>query len=347
MNDGIYFGLPMEEYHAAEALSASGVKNIRMSPLDFWARSWMNPKRDEDESEDSIAQMLGTAYHKRILEGRSAFAACYAPSFAPADGIYLDTVEDLRNALRTHEARVGGNKAELITRLLEIEPNTLIFDVARDGYEKMHAGKTFLHQDTLDRIELAAAMIEKSPTLGKAFTGGMPEVSVFWTCYKTGIRCKARFDYLKPKAIVDLKTVGAKSQYPFPRTVEREIVYNRYPIQVAWYYEAADYIAEFVREGKVSWLEAADDKFHTNYMRALQDNHEKTFVFVMQQKGIAPIALGRSLPRSSTHVTIAAAQCDTAKGMYKEYMEKFGTDPWLTSEPIEVLDDANLPSLFE
>jgi hypothetical protein len=288
---------------------------------------------------------LGKAYHKRILEGRVAFDACYAPTFVAPAGA-LDTMDQLKTRLKTHEARVGGSKAELIERLLEIEPTARIAQVMQESYEAEHAGKVFLNRDTLDRIELAAAMIEKSPTLGRAFTGGMPEVSVFWTCYKTGVPCKARFDYLKPKAIIDLKTASNKGGYPVARAIERELAYNRYAIQTAWYYEASDYIAEFVREGKVKPQAYSEDPMAT-YLRALRHNHEKAFIFVFQIKGIAPTAIGRMLPRNSTHVQIASAQCDTAKMLYKECMEKFGSDPWVTSDPIEVLDDANIPALWE
>ena len=35
---GIYFGLPEEEYHADRSLSASGIKDIHVTPLTFWLR---------------------------------------------------------------------------------------------------------------------------------------------------------------------------------------------------------------------------------------------------------------------------------------------------------------------
>jgi hypothetical protein len=317
-----------------------------MSPLDFWARaSWLGNKQDEN-GEDSFAQILGKAYHKRILEGRAAFDACYAPTFVAPAGA-LDTMDQLKMRLKTHEARVGGSKAELIERLLEIEPTARIAQVMQESYEAEHAGKVFLNRDTLDRIELAAAMIEKSPTLGKAFTGGMPEVSVFWTCYKTGVPCKARFDYLKPKAIIDLKTASNKGGYPVARAIERELAYNRYAIQTAWYYEASDYIAEFVREAKVQFVGVTMGEGGASYLRALRDNHEKTFIFVFQIKGIAPTAIGRSLPRNSTHVQIAQAYCEAAKQTYKTCTETYGTDPWVSDEPIAVFDDAQIPALWE
>ncbi len=85
--EGVFFGMAEDHYHAVPALSASGVKNLRMSPLDFYMRApWLNAhyEADNDEPEDSFAKVLGRAYHKRILEGREAFIACYAPAFDPS-----------------------------------------------------------------------------------------------------------------------------------------------------------------------------------------------------------------------------------------------------------------------
>ena len=239
LEPGIYFGLPEDDYFAIPALSASGVKNIRMSPMDFWARAkWLNPGYDDDneETEESFAKTLGKAYHKRILEGRDAFLRCYVPPFNPADHKgALDGSDEIKDALRRFKeqgaaVKLSVNKPELIAQLREIDPSVRLMDDLRADYTERHAGKVFLEQKSLDKIELSAAMIERDPQLAKAFAGGMPEVTIVWDCHTHGIRCKARLDYLKSKAIVDLKTVANKSGYPFERCIEREFSYNRYPL---------------------------------------------------------------------------------------------------------------------
>lgn len=346
---GIFFGMPEEEYFSVPALSASGVKSLRMSPLDFWARArWLNPAYEDDNEEvDSFARILGKAYHKRICEGREAFTACYAPAFNPDDykGA-LDGADDIKAALRKHkeagtDVKITGNKGELIERLLTLEPTAKIMDVYRDAYESGHAGKVLIPQKFMDKIELAAAMIERDPQLSKAFTGGMAEVSIFWVCPKIGVPCKARLDYLKPKAIVDLKTFANKSGYPIDRAIDRELGYNRYPIQAAWYYDAADQISALIHAGKV-YGDAPHD-----YLSALHAGHEKTFLYVFQQKGVAPIARGKSFPRTLTNCLLAAANCENAKQIYRQCVETFGSDPWLVPEPITAFDDATIPALWE
>lgn len=347
---GIHFGLDEEVYHATPALSSSGVKNIRMSPLDFWARAtWLNPNYEDDNEEtgDSFAKVLGRAYHKRILEGQEAFGWCYAPSFDKAlHKDALDGADAIKDALRKHKeqgatVKLTGKKDELIQQLLALDPAVRILDVIEESYVAEHPGKTFLPQKYLDKIELSAAMIERDPELRKAFTGGMAEVSVFWVCEKTGAECKARLDYLKPRAIVDLKTFANKSGYPIGRAIERELGYNRYPIQGAWYYDAADHVAGLIKAGLVRGEVAKP------FVDALAADHPKTFVYIFQQKGVAPLARGRSFPRASSNCLVAQAGCEAAKQTYRECLETFGNDPWLTSEPISDFDDARIPALWE
>lgn len=71
----IIYGMPSEEYHSLQRLSASGIKKILVSAQDFWFQSWLNPNKREVKSD---AFNLGTAYHTRILEGFDEFKRRYA-----------------------------------------------------------------------------------------------------------------------------------------------------------------------------------------------------------------------------------------------------------------------------
>lgn len=339
--EGVYFGMPDEEYLAIPALSSSGIKNLRISPLDFWANSrWLNPAYEEDTESngDNFAKDLGKAYHKRIVEGKDAFAQCYAPEINAADyENILRTVDDMKGWLVDKGLpKTGKTKAELIDRILEHDPTARIWDAIEDGYRKEHEGKSFLPQKYMDKIELAAAMIEKHPELSKAFSGGMPEVTVCWICPDTGAHCKARFDYLKSRAIVDLKTLANKNGLPLRNAVAREIGFRRYHIQAAWYLEAASHIKRLLIKGD-----------HTNasydFLKGLMQDHPKTFLWVFQMKGVAPAALGYTLPEQSTLMSLARAETDNAKHLYQECLKTFGTDPWINTSKIEPLDDADVP----
>src|SRR5262249_30177801 len=139
------------------------------------------------------------------------------------------------------------------------------------------------------RIEIAAAMIEHHPQLGRAFTGGMPEVSVFWTDDRTGVPCKARFDYLKPRAIVDLKSYENVIGLPVRKAIARCVANYRYHIQAAFYLEGAKAARELVTAGRIFGV------VDTGFVKALVDTRERTFLFVFQQKGPAPLARGMVL----------------------------------------------------
>ena len=44
---GIYFGMPEDVYHAIHAVSASGLKKLATSNMDYWACSPLNPDKEE------------------------------------------------------------------------------------------------------------------------------------------------------------------------------------------------------------------------------------------------------------------------------------------------------------
>jgi hypothetical protein len=70
----------------------------------------------------------------------------------------------------------------------------------------MSAGLEVLKPDAMREVRQAAASITLNPHLRRAFQGGIPEVSVFWVD-EYGIACKCRLDWLKPRTIVDIRSV--------------------------------------------------------------------------------------------------------------------------------------------
>lgn len=335
-DNGIFFGLPEEDYHAAHALSASGIKWLRISPLDFWARSSMNPEREPEE--ESQAKVIGKAYHKRIAEGRAAFLASFAPEVDPKDHpTALRTLDEIKEAIEAHgEKPKGKRKDDFIHQLHTLAPGTPIWgDIIGEHAEK-HDGKTMLPADLMRRIEISAAMIEKHPDLRKAFTGGYPEVSIFWTDPEFGIPMKARLDYLKRAAVVDLKTFENMNGMPIDKAIARTIANYKYHIQAKLYLEAVRQAKRLIREGKV--FGEVDPAF----LDALQKSDGHTFLFVFQQKGVAPIARGVILP--SLTLDMGQVEIDDAKRRYAECRETFGPDPWIDASPVREFDSTEFPA---
>lgn len=337
--EGVFFNVLEAEYHSIPALSASGIKWLRMSPLDFWTRSPMNPDHAEvAASEESEFKELGNAYHTRICEGREAFDAKYVVALTVEncpDGT-LVTAPQIQNALRLMRLKVGGNKPELIERLLAADPTAKIFEVMLHDYAHRHAGKTFLDADALKRIEVAAAMIEKHPHLSKAFSGGAPEVTVCWVDNETKVPMKSRMDYLKPRAIVDLKSYSNPHGKPVSRAIDNAFASRRYFIQATLYSEGARHIAGFVRDKRVDIAHPLSGE--------LAKGHPKTFLHVWQATGVAPIARGRVFPETSSFYTIGKMEIEAAQRTYAENLARYGTDPWVDTSEIDVLDDMNIPA---
>lgn len=345
LKPGIYFDLDENTYHASFGLSYSGIKHLRVSPYDWWVRSPLNPQQAEVQAEESNseARELGKAFDARIICGREFFQAHYAPAFDP--GEYPDALEGaaaIQDRLRELKAdgatvKLTGNKAELIERLLELDPSAKIMDELRVDYFGDNRDKGFLAAHIIAKIEMAAALIEGHPDLGKALRGGQPQVSVVWECKDTGVLCRSRFDYLKSKAIVDLKTLQARDGAPLEASIGKEIGWRKYHVQAAFYLEAASHIPGFIKAGNVYGDVPAD------FLQSLVKHPDKQWLWIFQLKGVAPIAKGRTLPSESTLLQLGQAECDNAKHVFRDCLETYGALPWVSPEPIKSMDDADVP----
>lgn len=136
---GIYFDLDEAAYHEDEALGSSSMNALAVSPPDYWFDSAMNPLREIDKATPS--QIIGSATHKRVLEGRELFEARYAPTDFP-----------------------GNIKAGIEERKRIAESNQIA-----------------IKREDWNRIQMVGAVIQANPGLSSAFTGSCGhEVSIFW-----------------------------------------------------------------------------------------------------------------------------------------------------------------------
>jgi hypothetical protein len=338
MEPGIYFGFPEDLYHQAFALSASGIKSMRISTLNYWVDSALNPAR---EQRDTSALREGKAYHKRIIEGKSAFDALFAPALDPADHPdALRTNEQLVAALDSFGIRVPKTtrKDDLIAKLADVDPAAKIWALIERRHQERYPGREFLSAEVVRRIEVAAAMIENHPQLSKAFTGGMGEVSVFWTDPESGVPFKCRFDYLKPIAVVDLKSMANINGIPIKRAIALAVAAHSYHIQAALYLRGAEQARRLAREGRVS------GEVDRGFVKGLVDMTAPfTFLFVFQQKGPAPVARGRVM-REGSALDIGRIEIAEATQKFIRCWESFGADPWVDIEDIDSFDDLEFPA---
>ena len=332
MKEGVYFDMPEEEYHAIEALSSSGIKWLEVSLTDFWYNSWMNPR---PERRETSAMEAGSAYHKMILEGFDEFKKTYSHKFDGGPNL-LKTSQDLKEKCKELELKVGGNKDILIDRILEAEPTCGIWDVERDKYEQENEGKIFLGSDLIDQIQIADAMIKKNPDLAKCFDGGYSEVTVIWS--RNSVKIKSRLDYLKTQAIVDLKSFSNPLRKPIERAVISTMANNKYYIQASLYMQSVAAAVRLCREDKIIGY------VNSGWLEKFMKNEQKTFMFVFQQTGPVPIAIGRVFDYQSGARQVGDAHIDDAITTFKNSMEKFGTDMWIDDYKIETFSDGDFPA---
>ena len=311
-NRGIIHGMPFADYLAVEALDFSLAKWMLTSPLDCWVRSWMNPQR---EDADSKAMANGRAMHCRIVEPEQ-FGKSYVAALDPADfPLALRTVDDMKEACRRLDLKLGGRRDDLIERLRPHEDVTLWDDLVAD-YGREHAGAEFMDASQIAEIEIAAKMIEAHPQLSKCFKGGQPEVSVFWIDEETKLPLKCRIDYLKPGVIVEYKTFNNAYGKSVDRAIFGAIAAGKYQIQ-----------AVFQKEG----------------LRANGDTAEREFLWVFQQQGVAPVARGHILSEGALYQA-AVAQYRHCVREFAHCLEHYGSDPWVDQQDISYLDDMLIPA---
>lgn len=273
IEDGAYLSISMEDYHSDHALGSTDLKNLLISPAHYWHEKNVGRK-------ESASMILGTAYHKCILEGEEAFREKYLPKIHNGN---------------SKEGRSEKTCAE-------------------------NEGKILLDQDTYDRILCAPEIIRQNEALKEAFTRGKPEVSVFWT-RRDGIRCKARFDYLKSGAIVDLKTIANEKNMSLEKACYSAIAKYDYLLSAAWYLEASHH----------SGLSSRSN-----------------FVWIFCQTTGESEAYGIATNSLNNCILLQQQRIELAISRYKQALETFGKNtPWTGNQTeLEELDFEKLPKWY-
>ena len=209
-----------------------------------------------------------------------------------------------------------------------------------------------LDADVYDRTLATKAIVRANPYLRETFAGPIAkEVSVFWTA--RGIRRKARFDALKPLAIVDLKNLSNERAIHFPMACLRYIDAYKAHIQAEAYREGRLAMRQLYEDGLVRGATDADESLLEECVAAT----EWAFVFCFLQSQGAPISHAfqlsyRELPGGTEMNPIFEAgrrMIDRAETNYLRCLETFGTDTaWIEPRPIQELDSSQLsiPSWF-
>lgn len=344
---GIHLGLTEAEYHADPSFSNSGIRNLRISPLTYWVKSPLNPSYEPDDSE---AKDTGKAFHKRILGGAEVFQAAYAAKLDPADyPKALRSGEQLRAYCKELLLKQSGTLAEMSARIREVDAVVELWAEIEEDYLNAHQGKEFLPKSTMQQVELAAASLEADPETAKLFRLGFPEVSIFWQDEATGVRMKARLDYLTLAAVTDLKTFSNPQERPLLEAVANSLVNRGYGTQAVAYLDA-------VRQAKRMLLELGMKAvyFHEAMLDATFDfdtwfgklakSSEHRFVFIFQESGAVPNVDAVEFSRNINFFDIVEFSYRWGIDQYRQCMERWGPSvPWVAPRKVRKLEDEDLP----
>lgn len=291
--NGIYFGLPEETYLSQERLSKSGIKRIRVSPADFWAESYLNPNppelTPEQERQRFMARLVGRAYHAARLEPEK-FASTYVREISMAD---FSSAEGFVSSGREIEAllaergqpKKSKDDAGVLDQAKRLAATGYDGPIWHIEEEKWRAsvlpGQVVIPAKVYQEILVDMERIRRVPSVQKLLTGGIAEVSIFWTCPETGIPMKARFDYLKPDRWVEFKTFANSSRKALFQAITDAIRFERYHIDAAAYMECA----EIVRGGTLDIIgdATAEERELVGMIQARAEPLRCHFIF--QQKG--------------------------------------------------------------
>ncbi|MBF0138615.1 MAG: PD-(D/E)XK nuclease-like domain-containing protein [Magnetococcales bacterium] len=340
--NGVYLNLPAEQYHADPSLSASGIKAMGASPLTYW-HQYLDPNRVDESS--TPAKVLGQAIHKIVLEGADAFNRKYLAEARPEDypGC-LQGVEALREKCGELGLKKSGTLEEMSYRILDVEPSCLLWPVIKSAFqEEVAAGdREVLSKDFYQQCLRAKEAIHSNDDANAAFTGGLPEVSVFWTT-EDGVPMKSRFDYLKPQAIIDLKTFSNQNGVPVDSAVVYAVSRYQYHLQAYVYMQAAKAAKELILKGLVY---GDDTRALQQFARVTEDPR---FFFVFLETGPAMNVLVREFVQSRGNIeslvwSAGGLIATRAIALWKACMQQFGPDkPWATNQPVRPFMDEEFP----
>lgn len=368
MQDGIYFDLPENDYHAIPRLSMSGIQSIMVSPATYWAGSHMNPLRPERD-DDTNARILGRAYHvARFEPDRLDDLYCRDLDKAdmPANALMTDT--DIKNALKEMgepQTKAGENVLERAARLIDAGYEGVVWHYEQMNWEDdVRGDRTAINGEYWDQLVEDMERIHRNPEIAHHMAGGQAEVSVLWTCPETGVEMKCRFDYLKTGSFTDLKTFENSQRKYLDQAITDAVKYNRYYIQAYGYWQ----VTEILRTGQLAIIGDANDDQKRLIAEIAERPKPLDIWYIFQEKkgvpnllayqfmvyapvegaaaaesGLSEDAVESARDAMSRQLAIyrkAAYEIDHAKRLYLTYKEVYPDDSaWFPIRPIGKIND--------
>lgn len=178
---------------------------------------------------------------------------------------------------------------------------------------------TYLSKSTYRDVADSVDMIRKVKYADDHFKNGYPEVSIFWRDPATGIMLRIRVDYLRTFGAVDYKRIKSINR----NTIGGAICDHGYDIQWVLYTEGITRIKQLLREGKAKVFGDVD----AEWLKAFIEDPDVIFRLFFQ-RSMKPYVW--RLFKTLDDEILELARVDTRRAIeiYKEHIEKHGTDEW-------------------
>lgn len=358
LKDGVYIGLPAEDYFAQDALGTTDLVHLWKFAEGWWWQSRHNPLHRPKATEPMT---YGSALHVRLLEGSDAFNRRFAiePGKHQYPGL-LVTAEEIRYALLHANApkpAAAARKADLVELALTYLPHRPIWDdiVARFRETARQVGKTeFITAEDAAEIEIIAGAATADPQVAAALEaqGGvrLTELSVFWTP-PGGPRLRYRFDSLLPFWGIDLKTIDNYRGGEFGQAVTNRIVDGALEVQMAQSFEARRAIYDAIRQKRVFGGTTRERRWLMRFPReaklAGDGGPQWRWLWVFVQRpdsdaGRAPMILPVDVTFGDDLHRDGYRKAATALARYREFVARFGlSSPWHRAMPVHSLQGKN------
>lgn len=360
LEDGVYFDLDPEAYRNDPAKGSTDHKAILANAIQWQARRLKSVMEDlgliealtdkeqaERDAKREAGKAFGHAVHTMVLDGEEAFDEQYVVRPDMPEGLVKITRDQIRDAL--------GDACRL-------PRSAALYDHVVEAKIKRPAGADWLLEDewlvrvaeevagrqemsrrwkaTIDRINWMMT-VPRADHKGLSFrerylSGGQPEVSVFWTD-ENGVRLKCRFDYLRIKSLLDVKTYAAKENQGAMEAFSNAVETYAYDMQAMHYLEGRRALPALVGAGKVygevgrGWLEQ---------VAAFPAERVQWGWLAVQTVGLPEVDM---VEPDTKGLMFAASyqQVLLARRIYAAHRDKFGDDQlWTANRGIVQFDDS-------
>lgn len=327
--EGIYLDMPFNEYLAIAALSHSGMKDMRISQLEFW-HNHVNPNRVAKAS--TKEQEFGTAVHSLLLEPEQHVERYYRELDKADYPNALVTCDQMKAVLKEKGLKVSGNKDELIARLAFDAPEVQVWETMLDEHALNHKGKIMLSPGDADRLAAIHQLVSADAECQRLLSGGHSEVTIVVRDPVHDVLLKCRHDYMRPRGTTDVKTFTNSKQKPIKQAVYDELFYRGYLTQAVFYHRCRTLAEGLQVHGG-------------NLDRVRFDSHDFTFLFIESEAPhhVVPVTLKES--ESDIYWQEPKAFVDQCIEDYAENLEIYGTKPWRERTEAHVLEDNDIRQL--